>query len=216
MKATLALIAGSLWVLGGCSEDLATCGVQGATISCVCNDGAEGAQTCSPDGIWGSCDCSGVGAAASGGMAGDLNNTSDGVDASGNATETGISTDGGAPVGDGLPADASVAVVGDSAVQDAAPGTAAGAVGTACSDSSECTDGIDPFCFVSNEIPMFPNGYCSASCMFNDCPAGSICVTFFVRACMRTCISDAECRVDEGYACQSVGAERVQACNLVN
>ena len=57
----LLLVIGTVSMLGACSDELESCGVQGATQICQCPSGAEGAQTCSPDGIWGTCACTGSG-----------------------------------------------------------------------------------------------------------------------------------------------------------
>ncbi|HEY8432261.1 MAG TPA: hypothetical protein VIL20_28005, partial [Sandaracinaceae bacterium] len=44
----------------------------------------------------------------------------------------------------------------------------------------------------------FPGGYCFQLCAMTACPAGSQCIEGL---CYRTCASDSNCRVDDGYAC---------------
>lgn len=54
LVATLGLVAAACGDEGGGAP---TCGVAGATQSCVCSGGEAGAQSCQADGAWGACDC---------------------------------------------------------------------------------------------------------------------------------------------------------------
>jgi hypothetical protein len=70
-------------------------------------------------------------------------------------------------------------------------------VGAPCSADSECAGGT---C-----LPL-PGGYCTqANCSTDPCPEGSECFQLSDggSACFKTCTSPSECRVPEGYTCDS-------------
>ena len=81
-----------------------------------------------------------------------------------------------------------------------------GAVGSACTASSEC----ERNCL---RDPAWPNGYCTTvqlDCRVAvDCPAGTICGDVNPpgnEICLKRCNVDGDCRTSEGYACCLHGA----------
>jgi hypothetical protein len=76
-----------------------------------------------------------------------------------------------------------------------APNTQYIPIGSRCSSADQC--GTTPFdCAVTG----YPGGYCERPCTVDgDCPLDSLCGN--ARLCRRRCASDADCRVNEGYAC---------------
>lgn len=92
---------------------------------------------------------------------------------------------------------------------EGAPGAEAGedseaGIGAACTPSrenprGECADGL--FC-----LPV-PGGYCASMCGDGvECGPGAVCIDSHRggEGCAAQCTSDADCRVDEGYACDPV------------
>lgn len=81
-----------------------------------------------------------------------------------------------------------------------------GGVGTACVDDGDCRFAADAACITS-----FAGGYCSrlcdldgacgenAACEILECDTGPCAV------CLLRCVSDAQCRFDEGYLCDRYG-----------
>jgi len=74
------------------------------------------------------------------------------------------------------------------------------AVGDPCTEDAQC--GEDGWCLTN-----FPGGLClrSGCSDSNPCPTGSGCFSFTdgSTACIKTCDRDSDCRVDEGYICDS-------------
>lgn len=86
---------------------------------------------------------------------------------------------------------------GGSAVLDGGGASGPGAVGAACSTTSDCEDGT---CL------DLPGGYCSRSaCVDAGCPDGSACFETGngASACFLTCSSASQCRTSEGYTCDA-------------
>ena len=56
---------------------------------------------------------------------------------------------------------------------------------------------------------QLPGGYCSRTmCDHTGCPAGSTCYGFDggqTFACLQNCVSDGQCRTNEGYECDDYG-----------
>jgi hypothetical protein len=77
-------------------------------------------------------------------------------------------------------------------------GTGSGAVGDACSKTTDCGGGAYFFCFT-----FWPEGYCTANCTEGEgttCPGGSNCYDFGAYAsCLDACSTNADCRT--GYEC---------------
>lgn len=70
-----------------------------------------------------------------------------------------------------------------------------GAVGSPCSESNDCAGG---YC------GDLPGGYCALACDAAPCPAGSRCFEFDSGDyCLQSCDDDSDCRVAEGYTCDS-------------
>ena len=85
-------------------------------------------------------------------------------------------------------------------------GPAAGAIGAACTQPSDCTATPGtPFC------GSFPGGYCSTDCSANAsvCGAGAACIDVGggTSDCLSACASAADCR--SGYRCAPAGATSV-------
>ena len=85
-------------------------------------------------------------------------------------------------------------------------GPAAGAIGAACNQPSDCTATPGtPFC------GNFPGGYCSTDCSANSsiCGTGATCVDLGAGAsdCLGSCTSASNCR--PGYRCAPAGATSV-------
>lgn len=82
----------------------------------------------------------------------------------------------------------------------------AGGVGTPCADDSDCRFAADAACITS-----FSGGYCSrlcdldgacgenAACELLECDTGPCAV------CLLQCVSDAQCRFEDGYLCDRYG-----------
>lgn len=76
-----------------------------------------------------------------------------------------------------------------------------GAVGAPCVGDSDCA-GVGAICL------DLPGGYCAiGGCTAGTCPAGSACYTFQSgdANCIQTCGGNGECRVGEGYICDTDG-----------
>ena len=87
----------------------------------------------------------------------------------------------------------------------------ASSVGEACTSLFDCGGGIRGLC-VNNAARGFRGGYCSLLCQADtDCTTGSHCDTSN-GVCMQDCASDAECRVNEGYACGDWDLDSVEEC----
>ena len=99
---------------------------------------------------------------------------------------------------------------------DAAMPTRPGAIGSACTMDTECTEPADATCQTTVGSGMFsyefPGGYCTAECTAMsgsaECGAGAECVSvgfggFGASFCAKTCSSDADCRIEDGYSCQA-------------
>jgi len=85
-----------------------------------------------------------------------------------------------------------------------------GQIGSRCK-TDECSKGpgnMGAWCALSGEAPIGSDtGYCTRSCgagIDNPCGPGAICVSINnVATCQRTCKSDADCRIEDGYYCAS-------------
>jgi hypothetical protein len=91
-----------------------------------------------------------------------------------------------------------------------APVPPKGGAGTACTADSDCkgTDVSPGLCAKSLSLSAFgaatafSGGYCTNRCTTStECASKSACVTQ-PRSCLATCVSNADCRVSEGYSCQ--------------
>jgi len=121
--------------------------------------------------------------------------------------DAGTGDDGGAPDDGGGTPDGST----DGAVDGGSDaGTAGGAVGDPCTSAASCmpAGAGEPLCIddsLGTVGRMFMGGYCSSRCdgATDTCGAGAVCarVGFAVRACLKVCTSDADCRAMEGYVC---------------
>jgi hypothetical protein len=84
--------------------------------------------------------------------------------------------------------------------------TGTGALGTACTDTSECAGRLDAFCLAEADNSAFSGGYCLTSgCIVDaDCAAGGVCLEQQGgdNLCVDGCATDADCRSAEGYTCQ--------------
>ncbi len=87
--------------------------------------------------------------------------------------------------------------------EDVCPELPARGVGAPCATAQECDGGL---CLKNISHLQFPGGFCSqdvpakAGC----CPDGTLDVRiagFDLRPCMTRCISDSNCRQDDGYFC---------------
>jgi hypothetical protein len=124
-------------------------------------------------------------------------------------------TDAGPPVSDAGPIiqDAGPIVfdAGPAPTVDASVPTEPGGIGGACADDADCsaaggmclmTIGSGAFAYT------FPGGYCTAPCTggsgSTECGAGAACYSLGTRGyCVKTCASNADCRVADGYMCMS-------------
>ncbi len=82
--------------------------------------------------------------------------------------------------------------------------TGGGAPGDACAAQWECGGEEHGLCF-----PHWPGGYCMIDCSAGgaqDCPDGSECLPLDdgLEHCVAACVSEADCRSDEGYVCQTL------------
>lgn len=80
-----------------------------------------------------------------------------------------------------------------------------GASGTECSQDSDCNFTTDAIC-----IQDWQGGYCSRLCDDGYCGAGASCELLDCdgapcNICLVTCVTDSQCRTDEGYVCDSYG-----------
>lgn len=90
-----------------------------------------------------------------------------------------------------------------------------GFIGMGCNSSSDCIFGG-----VKGECLNWVKGYCSImDCDKGDtsCPEGAVCMTMTPKqtACAMQCKSDADCRVNDGYACKTLldhEGKQVQVC----
>ena len=148
-------------------------------------------------------------------------------DSSSGGADSGAQTDGaldttttnetGADAATDAPIDAATDAHADVATETETSGEAgAGAVGTACTDGSQCST---DFCITDTR---FPGGYCSQTIVEcpapgggpNPCPTGSSCLNVAITggtgsgdACMRDCAADGDCRVAEGYKCCPISTD---------
>jgi hypothetical protein len=76
-----------------------------------------------------------------------------------------------------------------------------GAIGDACIDTNGCTPLASPFTAFC--VTTFPEGYCSAFCVDNLCPAGSRCALDFSGLCIQECTTPGDCRTS-GYDCREL------------
>jgi hypothetical protein len=88
-----------------------------------------------------------------------------------------------------------------------APDPAHAAIGTPCTSTVECGTDSRSACNTAAG-DSYPGGYCFME-PCNDvevCPSGSTCVAIGGESpgCYRTCATDADCRVSDGYVCQLV------------
>jgi len=70
-------------------------------------------------------------------------------------------------------------------------------IGAPCGDSTACA---------GNVCLAMPNGYCSKGyCDIAGCPGGSTCFGdgSGQTSCMKNCMADSDCRVSEGYSCDT-------------
>jgi hypothetical protein len=86
-------------------------------------------------------------------------------------------------------------------------------VGEQCMHGADCLAGG-----CNQDADGFPGGYCVGDCggRFGGpvmCPANATCTTINADTptCYKTCSSDADCRVSEGYYCLDVGAMLVMS-----
>ena len=88
-----------------------------------------------------------------------------------------------------------------------------GAIGSACTNASDCTATAgEAMCIMRLGTMMFgfdlPGGYCTATCMpgSDSCGAGATCFGFgggTMGYCVQTCMDDMDCRM--GYVCRGFG-----------
>lgn len=83
------------------------------------------------------------------------------------------------------------------------------AVGLECTSRDQCEAGQD--CFPT------PDGFCSKGCseagQTRECPAGTVCTTFYgtTQVCSPTCEGSGDCR--EGFSCTQAGpGAELSAC----
>jgi hypothetical protein len=77
-------------------------------------------------------------------------------------------------------------------------------VGSRCSSDTQC--GTAPYRCIADNHPF---GYCDKPCKVDsECPADSLCATA-AGACRRKCTVATDCRVSEGYSCQSLATSTV-------
>lgn len=122
------------------------------------------------------------------------------ADASGEEEEERDAGDAGRGRDAGSDAGRDAGVRRDSGSGGQAGGTAA--IGSSCTDASECS-GDPAQCLTSiASIFTFPKGYCAQmGCQSNDqCPSGSGCLASF-QTCLKTCTRNNECRTADGYQC---------------
>jgi len=117
--------------------------------------------------------------------------------------------------------DSGTIVVDASPAPDGGPmPTVPGSVGAACAGDADCDMLTAPTCMTTigsgGFSADFPGGYCTQTCMPSfgggpdGCPTGSSCFGggfggFGAAYCAKTCSSDADCRVADGYTCRSAG-----------
>lgn len=89
-------------------------------------------------------------------------------------------------------------------------GTGAGAVGDACTFTTDCGGGAFFFCF-----GFWTEGYCTANCtagVGTTCPAGSNCFDFGgFASCLKTCDTNADCR--DNYTCADYDSQDGNECS---
>jgi hypothetical protein len=80
--------------------------------------------------------------------------------------------------------------------------------GGPCTDNSDCTGYERARCVPSSILGVIavPGGFCTACCdkAGEECATGINCIGYddVYLVCAATCTSDAQCRVEEGYACR--------------
>ncbi len=81
-----------------------------------------------------------------------------------------------------------------------------GAAGGPCTDALDCTFAGDAEC-----LDAWPGGYCTRTCDDGFCGAGASCEILECGAgvpcnvCLSACVSEGQCRADEGYLCDPFG-----------
>lgn len=79
-----------------------------------------------------------------------------------------------------------------------------GSIGSACTNRDSCEGEGTPDCVTTFSVGVsvtFPRGYCTESCTSAaQCPTGSSCFAL-AQSCLKTCTSDSECRMADGYSC---------------
>jgi hypothetical protein len=95
---------------------------------------------------------------------------------------------------------------------DTGPDTGpSGEVGDPCTTDGDCglvpSSGVTCLRDIYGAI-TFPGGYCSATDCTSDTDCGTVgeCVDFmgYAAYCLRTCTTDGDCRISEGYSCTTV------------
>jgi hypothetical protein len=100
-----------------------------------------------------------------------------------------------------------------------------GAVGAPCTVDTECEAAQKSrTCFDETYFApalTLPGGYCAELCDLSGiCEIGAACIAiptpvgFPVPVCMRTCRSDTDCRVAEGYSCNQPFTSTSSVCSL--
>ena len=120
---------------------------------------------------------------------------------------------------DGAKADASNQSFSDSGLGRVDAMVSQSTVGGSCSQANDCSDPPDADCFTDEAAQfgiVYPGGYCSKGCRAErdepaiDCGTGA-CITASSTGgggsqqqsfCAKTCTTDDECRIDEGYRCK--------------